>query len=424
MGNKGFNFGIVVAVVAIALIGIRTLLIGGVSEAQGPVTVRLSGWSGSPVEIAALRRLVNEFEAQNPDIRVRYEAIADQYMDVIKTRLIGEAAPDVFYLDVSDAPFLIGHQVLEPLDAYITPEFDLDDFEPNLLNAFRAQTHLYGVPKDYSTLALFYNRAAFAEAGFSEPPRTWDDLRQYAKRLTVDRDGNGRIDQYGFGEVPELPRQAYRIRAFGGQLTDSAGYAAIASDAAIQGLQPVVDQYRQDRTSAQPSDVGTTSAEELFAQGRAAMIITGNWAIAYLQETFPDLDYGVAEVPLIHNQPGTMVFTVAYVMNRQSAHKPEAWRLIAYLTGKTGMKAWTESSLTLPTRQSVAAALGYEQDDRRAPFVAGIDYATPWQAGEHLPIIITHFNNQFLSAMLGEQPLPQAMLRAQTSANREIQANQ
>lgn len=176
----------------------------------------------------------------------------------------------------------------------------------------------------------------------------------------------------------------------------------------------------RDRSAAQPSDVGTTWGSEMLGQGKAAMVIEGLWAIPYFKETFPNLAFATAEVPTVNDKPGTMAFTVAYVMNRKSTHKQAAWKFIAYLTGKSGMKAWAKQGLALPTRQSVLAELGYDRDPLYAPFVNGASYATIWQAGENLPTIRTNFNNQFVSALLGEQSLADAMKKAQDTANREI----
>jgi len=118
--------------------------------------VTFAGWSSSPEEQALLQQVLDEFQAQNPEIKVKYEVIADQYMDVIKTRLIGGEAPDVFYLDAFEAPGLIGQNVLEPLDGYVTDDFDLADFETPMLDAFKGTDgKMYGFPKDTSTLALF-----------------------------------------------------------------------------------------------------------------------------------------------------------------------------------------------------------------------------------------------------------------------------
>jgi multiple sugar transport system substrate-binding protein len=343
-------------------------------------------------------------------------------MDVIKTRLVGEAAPDVFYLDALEAPFLMSQDVLEPLDDYIKPEFEITDFEPTLLNTFKYKNSIYGLPKDYSTLALFYNKQAFTNAGLANPPTTWKQLRNDAKKLTKDINNDGRIDQYGFGETPELARQVYKIKAFGGEVIDGNNQATFANQQALQGLQSVVDQYQKEHSSAQKSDVGTNSGSEMFGQGKAAMVIEGNWAIPFLQETFPQLDFATAEIPKVNNKSGTMIFTVAYVMNKQSQHKAEVWELISYLTGKEGMQKWTGTGFALPTRKSVAAKLGYEQDPLISSLVAGVNYGTPWQVGKFPAAIMNNFDNQFTSAMLGEQTLQQAMQKAENQANKLIKS--
>jgi multiple sugar transport system substrate-binding protein len=108
------------------------------------------------------------------------------------------------------------------------------------------------------------------------------------------------------------------------------------------------------------------------------------------------------------------------VMNKQTKHKKAAWELISYLTGKEGMEKWTGTGFALPTRKSVAQKLGYDQDYLRSALVAGVDYATPWQVGEYPAAIVNNFDNQFLSALLGEQSLKQAMLRAENNANQQI----
>lgn len=388
------------------------------------VTVKLSGWGASPTEQSLMQQLLQDFQQTHPKINIRYEVINDQYMDVIKTRLIGDAAPDVFYLDVFQAPFLVSQNVLEPLDSYVSSDFNSADFESPLLDAFRYQNRTYGFPKDFSTLALFYNKKMFAAAGLSRPPQTWDELREFSKKLTIDSNKDGRIEQYGFGVAPELARQAMMIRAAGGELADAEGKATFASEQAIAGLQSVIDQYRQDRTSAQKSDVGTNSGSEMFGQGKVAMVIEGNWAIPYLQETFPNIEFGTAEIPKVDDRRSNTAFTVAYVMNQRSQHKPESWQLISYLTSQAGMQRWTSTGFALPTRKSVAKNLGFDRDPLRSAFIAGVPYAQPWQAGAYAETLMNNFDNQFISALLGEQSLSEALQRAEDAANQQIEAMQ
>ncbi|HWK22028.1 MAG TPA: ABC transporter substrate-binding protein [Ureibacillus sp.] len=389
---------------------------GEVTNSDQPVEITLAGWGSSPEESELLKQVLQDFETSHPNIKVKHEVIADQYMDVIKTRLIGGEGPDVFYLDAFEAPGLIETGVVEPLDSYVTDEFDTADFEKPLIEAFQVDGKTYGFPKGYSTLALFYNKKMFADAGV-EVPKTWAELQDVSKKLTQ---GN---QVFGFGQNPELARLQFIAESKGGDIVKD-GKANFASEDVVSGLQPYVDQHLVDKTAAQPNEVGAGWTGEMFGQGKAAMVIEGNWAIPYLQSTFPDIDFGTAEVPTIDGKQGTMAFTVGYVMNAASEKKEAAWELISYLTGKEGMKTWTSKGFELPSRQSVAAELGYDKDELRGALVKGAPYATVWSDGKNLPVIFTNFNNQFVSAYLGDRPLEDALKEAQDQANKEIEAQQ
>ncbi|WP_368505573.1 extracellular solute-binding protein [Alkalihalophilus sp. As8PL] len=410
--------------------GISTVLLGSVlagcgnnggestsgeNSNDGEVTqITLTGWQSSPQEQKYLDQTIALFEEQNPDIEVTISTIPDSYMDVLRTRLIGGDGPDVFYLDAFEAPGLIETGVVEPLDEYISEDFDLNDFEQPLLDAFRGNDDtIYGLPKDTSTLALFYNKDLLEEAGFDAPPATWEELEEMAEALTTD-------STYGYGVVPDLARLMFIAESNGGQVvTDN--QASFGDSAVVEALQPVVDMRNEAGTAAEPSEVGSDNGGEMFALGRAAMIMEGNWTIPFLDENFPDVNYGVAEIPTINGEQGTMAFTVSYVMNAASDKKEASWRLIEFLTGKEGMEAWTASGLTLPTRASVAETLDYTDDEIYGPFVAGTSYATVWSDDTNLPIINNNFGNQFISAFLGQRDLGEALEEAEDVANREIQ---
>lgn len=407
-------------------LGISSLLVGGVlsgcsndsnktSSSNKKVEITLSGWGSTPEETSLLNQTLADFEKKYPNIKVKHDVIADQYMDVMKTRLIGGKAADVFYLDAFEAPGLIKQNVVEPLDDYMnkTKDFDLDDFEKPLLDAFKQDDKIYGLPKGFSTLVLFYNKKMLQEAGV-EVPKTFDEFRAAAKKLTK---GN----RYGFGVLPDLARLYYLPKDYGSEFVKD-GKANLADKNVIESIQPIIDMKLKDKSAAQPKDVGANWGGEMLGQEKVAMVIEGNWAIPFFEQNFPNLDYGTAELPTVNGKQGTMAFTVAYVMNKNSQKKDAAWKLISYLTGKEGMKTWTSKGFELPTRKSVAAELGYDKDPLRAPIVAGAKYSTVWQSGPELPIITTNFNNQFISAFLGEQTLTQAMKKADETANKEIEA--
>ncbi|MGD6831816.1 ABC transporter substrate-binding protein [Sutcliffiella halmapala] len=408
----------------LATFGVMSMLFGGVlagcggsgssSDGEGSgdqVEITLAGWGGNPSETKLLREALDSFEEKHPNIKVKHEVISDQYMDVIKTRLIGNEAPDVFYLDAFEAPALIETGVLEPLDDYVTDEFDVDDFEKPLLEAFQKDGKTYGFPKDYSTLGLFYNKKMFEEAGV-EVPTTWEEMREASKALTKD-------GVVGLGVAPELARMYYIAESLGGEVVKD-DKANFADKKVVDALQPIIDQRNVDKTAAQPSDVGANWGGEMFGQEKAAMVIEGNWAIPFLEDTFPNVEYGTAEIPTINGEKGTMAYTVSYVMNAASEKKEASWELIEYLTGPEGMEIWTSKGYALPTRKSVAEKLGFDQDEYRAPLVAGASYATVWANGVNLPTIMNNFNNQFVSVFLGQKQLEKALKEAEEQANKEI----
>jgi multiple sugar transport system substrate-binding protein len=84
------------------------------------------------------------------------------------------------------------------------------------------------------------------------------------------------------------------------------------------------------------------------------------------------------------------------------------------------MAAWSRASGTLPTRLSVQRQMQLEQDAVLRPHVAGARYATVWSRGIGLPIVDANFANQFVAALNGALPLPEALRRAERAANREI----
>ncbi|HET7577666.1 MAG TPA: ABC transporter substrate-binding protein [Bacillales bacterium] len=383
---------------------------------QKKVSITLTGWQSSPAEKKRLKQVIDSFEQKYPNIHVNIEAIADQYMQVLTTRLIGGKAGDVFYLDSSVAPSLFQKGVLQPLDQYVTKDFDVNDFQKPLLDAFKYNGKIYGFPKDFSTLALFYNKTMFKKAGISEPPKTFKELRADAKKLK-------NAGFKAFGVSPDLARLYNVAQMKGGDVIKN-NKANLASPKIVSALQPIIDMHLKDKTAFVPSEVGEKNTGDAFGKGKVAMVLEGPWNIAYFKEAYPDLKYGIAEPPSFYGKKTTMAFTVAYVMNKASKHKEAAWKLISYLTGKEGMKKWTKGGIALPTRKSVADELGYSKDPLRGPFVKSASYSTVWQDGVNLPVVQTNFNNMFLSAFLGKQPLAKAMKKAEKQANAAIAKQQ
>jgi carbohydrate ABC transporter substrate-binding protein, CUT1 family (TC 3.A.1.1.-) len=224
----------------------------------------------------------------------------------LQTELASNTAPDIFYLDSMPAPQLMSSGVLEPLDDYIKKyNVDVNDFEPALLSAFQWEGKTYGLPKDFNTLALFYNKDMFKAAGINEPPKTWEELRNVAKKLTKD-------GVKGLVLSADLARFDAFINQNGGSVYQD-GKVTLNLPQNAQALDFYVGLITKDKVADTPQNMGEGWNGDAFAAKKAAMAIEGGWMIPFLKEKAPDLNYGIAELPA-GKQKSTMAFTVAYVM--------------------------------------------------------------------------------------------------------------
>jgi multiple sugar transport system substrate-binding protein len=363
-----------------AILSALSLLVtacSGSAASGGKTEIRIGGAFSSPAEKKIVESQIQEFEKENPNIHVKIESINDDYMKQMQTLIGAHKEPDIFYLDSMPVPDMIRLNVLEPLDPYIQKYgVNLGDFEDSLVKAFQKDGKTYGIPKDYNTLALFYNKKMLKEAGV-EVPKTWAELRDAAMKLT--RDGHK-----GLCISPELARYQPFLYQNGGRVLNAEGKATLNDPKNAEALQFFADLFIKDHSADTPNNLGVQWSGDAFAEGKAAMVIEGGWLIPFLKDKAPQLDYGIAELPVKENggPKSNMAFTVAYVMSKNSKHKDEAFKLIQFLTSEKGQDYVVKSGLALPSRKKMGEKFAQTYPERVA-FVKGAAYAQPFQYGDY-----------------------------------------
>jgi multiple sugar transport system substrate-binding protein len=369
-----------------------------------------------PAEQVALDNTIQAFTAAT-GIVVKREVITDEYMDVLRSRFAARKTPDVFYLEAAEAPLLIKSGVLEPFDGRIDRP---DDFFPRFLAAFRGDDRkVYGLPKDYSTLALFLNTRLLAQAGYrpDEVPKDFNSMMAFAKALQARLPAGTAAMIY----ERDLARHLSAIEAFGTPVVAANGDAQLSTNAAALGyLDAFVRGRREGYLQSPKDDFGSDSPGAAFGSGRAAMMMDGNWVLGSLRHDYPDVPFTVREMPLVNGMRHTMAFVVGLSVSRFARNKEGGIRFAQFMTG-SGMAQWSRQSGTLPSRRSVQDEMRLSDDPIVGAFTRGADYATVWTRGTGLPIINTNFGNQFLAALNGSKPVAEAMRRAEVAANREIE---
>jgi multiple sugar transport system substrate-binding protein len=341
--------------------------------------VRITGWLSSPVEETLMRSLVDAFAERHPDLPVHYEPITANYMDKLLLMLGTRTAPDIVMLEAFWVPWLAAYDVLRPLDGFIArdADFAVEDFEPALLAPFRRDGRLYGLPKDYSTLVLYYDPEMFAAAGLAGPPKTWDEFADDARRLTRDTDGDGMTDRYGYSHAEALEYSLPFVWQNRGEYIDAQGRVAFTEPAFVEAL-AFLRQLKADGSAVLPTDVGAAWNMDAFGRRRVAMAISGLWAVNFMRETYAQVSYRVAPLP-VGRQAASVAFVVGYAIPKHSRHPEQAWRVLRYLTGPEGQRLWAEANVGLPPRRAIARRPEFERDPLKRVFIESLEHARVWQ---------------------------------------------
>lgn len=387
-------------------------------------TLTVAGWSSDPAEDAMLTALLEQF-TEETGIPVEFVPSPD-FVTTMQTAFASGEYANVFYIDSSKLPDWVEAGVVAVGEGEIeNPE----GFYESLLNTFTYEGVLYCAPKDYSTMALQYNRDLFDAAGLEYPTAEWtyEDVMTAAAALTDEEAG-----VIGLVTPPNFERWLPFLYAEGGMLFDEEGNYAMNDEAALRALEMYIS-FSTEGIGGTPDAVDSGWGGEAFGKGRAAMAMEGNWVINFLLQNYPELNWGVTEMPTGSVGKATMAFTVCFGVGAENNNPEASWQLVNFLTGEDGQAATAEVSFgPMPSRPSAAEAYAatwversegtlFDPTDVEA-FVAGAEYARPWQLPVGFQPFVDAFNSSLQRAMAGELTAQDVLDEAQLAAE-EVMAN-
>jgi multiple sugar transport system substrate-binding protein len=278
---------------------------------------------------------VADFQTANPGITVSVEVSDwDSYWTKLKTLLAANTPPDIFAID---APYYLDYQskgTLLDLQPYINADPTVfDGIYPQTLQAYQTPDGYFGVPRDFQTIVLFYNKDMFDAAGMPYPDEfwTWDDLRAAAQFLTKDNNGDGKTDQYGFTfDMWDMePGWSEAIWSYGGDiLSADHTQTLIGSPEARQAWQMLYEMTFVDKTVPDANTSGQYGGD-LFLAGVAAMMPMGHWAVpSYAEANFK---WDVAPMPTGPAGRATSVNSAGFVIAHGSKHPDESWQFLKFV---------------------------------------------------------------------------------------------
>lgn len=327
------------------------------AQAQTPKTKLIVWGLQSGAETAGLDAQVAEFEKRNPDIEVSLLSLGAGGMNPQKlmTSIVGGTPPDLINQDRFTIGDWASRDAFEPLDDFLKTEkgtknpVQASDFYSAAWNEALYKGHVYGIPTGIDDRVLYYNRRVFKDAGLdpNKPPRTWEELKDYAKKLTKLNE-KGSFERIGF--IPNYGNSWLYLYSWqnGGDFMSPDGRTCTLNNPnSVAALQYMSDMYDAlggyDKVNIFQS--GFQGAEQdPFFTGKIAMVINGSWNLGGIARYAPDLDFGVAPAPVpaerlkgegrFKGQPPYITWSGGFslAMPRGAGHPKEAWRFIKWMT--------------------------------------------------------------------------------------------
>lgn len=337
------------------------LVLAGCSRSNtGKIKIRFMD-IGIKEEIKRMDPVIREFNKLYPDIEAKVEYTPGVPVEKFLIETAAGTAPDVVCINDTSYPALVEGKTIIPLDLFIKEDkdFDLSDFYPSALRYGRAgkeKGELYVMPAVTGTMIIYYNKDMFDEAKLAYPKDgwTWEEFRDVCKKLTKDKDGDGKIDQYaisGWGLLSWYPM----ILQNGGHIISEDGKKCLINEPkSVEALEFVKTLYTKDKVIVSEmvaSGMTEMSSEAMMASHKVAMFCSG----FSIYKGLSNINWDIVSLPV--KKGGRKVFhggCWGYAISSQSKHQKEAWKLLKYLVSKDVLKNWVrEYPMDLPARMSL-----------------------------------------------------------------------
>lgn len=375
---------------------------------SSPVTITFWHSYSADSEVPTLEKtVIPGFEKLHPNITVK--DVAFSHDDLYQKLLTGAAAgelPDVVRSDIVWTPTFAQMGVFAQLDGQMSDFQSLaDQTFPGNLSTNEYKGHYYGLPLDTNTRIMFSNPAAFAEAGISSPPKTFDEMMADAPKLKAK--GIYLYGDGGTGGWNVLPW----IWSAGGALTNDTYTTAdgyINGPASVKAIEMLTTLYKE---GAIPNIMlgaqGGLSTADGVPKGKYAMTLDGPWMNPIWAGSYPNFK---PQENLVPSGPGGSISVVGgedINMIASSKHQQAAEEFISYMLGSDAQLAMTkvgQLSVRKDLRDQVVSIQPYY-----ATFLQQLETAKARTPVPNYPKIDTIISTQVANAMSGKEPVQQAM---------------
>lgn len=364
------------------------VLVGCNSDGSSSDQVEITYWQYTfPSKVEEIDRLIEKFEEENPDIKVTAQDFPyDQFNDKITAAMHAGEEPDIINIYYGWIPNFVKLDYIQPIPEDFMSAEEIEDYYVPMIQSSKIDDEYYTLPIAVRSLALFWNKELFEEAGLDpeQPPQTWDELVEFGKKTTI-RDGD-RYEQAGFAwnvaaqgqhVIPQVLIRQHGIEPYS---EDQRTVQWDQKPEAVDAFKFWIDMTTEHKIGdADFMDTPVTS----FSSGRTAMNIDGSFNIAAYKEN-ADFDWGVTTLPVLEEggiESNFGSYWTNAITKDVSGEKLEAsQKFLEFLISEDTQRSWLENVGELPAAASLADDEEITSDPIYAVFLEGLEkaHATPF----------------------------------------------
>ncbi len=345
-------------------------------------------------ELGLYNELARKCEEANPNIDINVDWLPwDAFETKIKTGFAADNPPDVFWLWINNMPFFSTRGKLLDLTPYIERDnFSLDNFYKTTMDAYRYNDGVYAIPRETSTVVLYYNKDLFDEAGVPYPDENWtfQTYQEAAQKLTK-KDAAGNITQFGSSTLGDPFKLWGLIWSNGGDVMDETKLkCAMNTPETIEAIQWVADLSNVHHVAPTAGESAGMSEEQLFLSGKVAMFLSGRWSTLTLWNAENAPRWDIAPIPAASKElRKTRTSAGSHAIAAETKNPDEAWEVVKCLSSEEAFKFFTELGVIIPAYIPVAELqtflpLGKDPEHGQA-FLDAMSYAKFEPIGENYP---------------------------------------
>ncbi|GHT63297.1 sugar ABC transporter substrate-binding protein [Spirochaetia bacterium] len=408
-------------VLALVFIGAQGFCAGNkAAPASGPEAV--SFWyNNTGDEALVYEKAIAAYNASQTKYKVEGLSVNDQQKLIVA--LASNEAPDVVKGSNSQVTTYQANGLLTSLKSYVDKDkFDTKAFAAKSTEANSIKGELFALPLSGYTIQMFYNKDLLKAAGYSEPPKTVEEMYEIAVKATK-LDAGGNIDVLGYPLFPLASARQELIYAFGGRWWAEDGKTLTPqSPGVIESLTYNVryrNLYGIGKVQAFVATANTNryTEQDMFFAGKQLFRLDGSWLPSMMANFKSTVNYGIALIPGTKANPalqGTSRYeTESVFIPITAAHKDGAWDFIKWLSGPVGAKILLVGNGNLPALQSLytdaelLAKPGFKEFMDALRLEKGIQYAQITDFAEYTSLL-----NEYLDYVYSGQQTPEAAMAA------------